>query len=44
MGRKKKEIIEDVFIPSKYQEAIFDFVKNGSGNAVIEAVAGAICS
>lgn len=40
MGRKKKEIIEDVFIPSKYQEAIFDFVKNGSGNAVIEAVAG----
>ena len=27
-------------IPSKYQEAIFDFVKNGQGNAVIDAVAG----
>ena len=28
------------FIPSQYQESIFDFVKNGTGNAVIEAVAG----
>jgi len=28
------------FTPSKYQSAIFDFVKNGKGNAVIEAVAG----
>lgn len=26
---------------SKYQEAIFSFVENGSGNAIIEAVAGA---
>jgi DNA helicase-2/ATP-dependent DNA helicase PcrA len=26
--------------PSIYQEAIFDFVKNGSGSAVVEAVAG----
>lgn len=25
---------------SKYQQAIFDFVENGSGNAVVEAVAG----
>ncbi len=28
------------FIPSEYQRAIFDFVKNGSGNAVINAKAG----
>lgn len=41
MGRKKKIVKEEKkFIPSTYQEAIFDFVKNGSGNAVIEAVAG----
>ena len=40
MPRKKKEDINSVFVPSKYQEAIFDFVKNGNGNAVIEAVAG----
>ena len=40
MPRKKKEVTEKVFVPSKYQEAIFDFVKNGHGNAVIEAVAG----
>ena len=26
--------------PSKYQESIFDFVKNGEGNCVIEAIAG----
>lgn len=38
MARNKKE--EKKFIPSKYQTAIFDFVKNGNGNAVIEAVAG----
>lgn len=25
---------------SKYQEAIFEFVENGSGNAIVEAVAG----
>lgn len=36
MGRKKKEITY-----SKYQLDIFDFVKNGQGNAVIEACAGA---
>lgn len=28
------------FIPSKYQSAIFDFVKDQSDNAVVEAVAG----
>jgi DNA helicase-2/ATP-dependent DNA helicase PcrA len=28
------------FTPSKYQQAIFDFVQNGNGNAVVEAVAG----
>ena len=26
---------------SKEQEAIYDFVENGSGNAIIDAVAGA---
>lgn len=40
MARKKKEIEKEAFVPSKYQQAIFDFVKNGHGNAVIEAVAG----
>lgn len=40
MPRRKKEEKNNVFVPSKYQEAIFDFVKNGNGNAVIEAVAG----
>lgn len=29
-----------IFIPSKYQQAIFDFITNGSGHAVVEAVAG----
>ncbi|MEW6385955.1 MAG: ATP-dependent helicase [Thermodesulfobacteriota bacterium] len=28
------------FKPSKYQKAIFDFVRDGSGSAIIEAVAG----
>lgn len=28
------------FIPSQYQQAIFDFISNGSGHAVVEAVAG----
>lgn len=28
------------FIPSKYQKAVFDFIVNGVGNAVINAVAG----
>lgn len=41
MPRKKKTIVqEDTFVPSKYQEAIFDFIKNNTGDLVIEAVAG----
>lgn len=28
------------FKPSKYQQSIFDFVQNGTGNAVVDAVAG----
>lgn len=36
--RKKQE---KQFIPSKYQEAIFDFIENKNGNLIIEAVAGA---
>jgi DNA helicase II / ATP-dependent DNA helicase PcrA len=28
------------FIPSKYQQDIFNFIENGNGNAVINAVAG----
>ena len=29
-----------IFIPSPQQQAVFDWVKNGSGNAFVEAVAG----
>lgn len=28
------------FIPSKYQQAVYDHIENGQGNAVIDAVAG----
>lgn len=28
------------FIPSKYQQALFDWIQNGSGSAIVEAVAG----
>lgn len=28
------------FVPSKYQEAIYSFIQNGQGNAVVDAVAG----
>lgn len=38
MARKKKE--EKVFIPSKYQQDIFDFIEHGVGNLVIDASAG----
>lgn len=43
-GRKKK-IVEPVqimsgFIPSKYQQDIFDFIQHGNGNSVINALAG----
>ena len=40
MGRKKKEISSLDFTPSPYQEAIFDFIRNGQGNVVVEACAG----
>ena len=29
-----------VFKPSKYQQAIYDFITDGEGNTVIDAVAG----
>lgn len=32
--------VEVPFVPSKYQQDIFDWVRNGAGSAVIEAVAG----
>lgn len=43
-GRKKKIVepaqIMSGFIPSKYQQDIFDFIQHGNGNAVINALAG----
>lgn len=41
MARKKKEIVEETFVPSKYQIDIFDHIQHGVGNLVIEAAAGA---
>lgn len=41
MTMTKKNTIDFGFIPSKYQEKIFDFVQHGVGNAVISAAAGA---
>ena len=38
MARKKKEV---EFIPSKYQQAIYDYIENETGNLVVEAAAGA---
>lgn len=40
MGRKKKTIQEEIFIPSEYQKKIFDFIEHGVGNLVIDASAG----
>lgn len=51
MARKKKEQIQEEIVykldnleltyqPSKYQEAIFEFIRNSQGNLVIEASAG----
>lgn len=51
MVRKKKEQIQEEIVykldnleltykPSKYQEAIFEFIRNSQGNLVIEASAG----
>lgn len=43
-GRKKKIVepaqIMSGFIPSKYQQDIFDFIQHGNGNSVINAIAG----
>lgn len=43
-GRKKKIVepaqIMSGFIPSKYQQDIFDFIQHGNGNSVINALAG----
>lgn len=39
MGRKKK-CEESNFIPSKYQQEIFNFIEHGVGNLVIDASAG----
>lgn len=39
MGRKKKDNIDN-FIPSKYQETIFNTIVNDNKNIVIEAAAG----
>lgn len=38
MARKK--IVKEEFTPSKYQQAIFDFIKNNDGDLLVEAVAG----
>lgn len=35
-----KKKVAKAFKPSPYQEAIFEFVKTGEGNALVEAVAG----
>ena len=34
------QLTTKVFIPSVYQQAIFDWVVDGTGNAIVEAVAG----
>lgn len=43
-GRKKKIVepaqIMSGFIPSKYQQDIFDFIQHGNGNSVINALPG----
>lgn len=33
-------VVKKEFVPSKYQEAIFGFVKGDNGNAIVQAVAG----
>jgi DNA helicase-2/ATP-dependent DNA helicase PcrA len=37
---KQQKAVAKEFTPSKYQQAIFDFVASKPGNAVVEAVAG----
>lgn len=40
MGRKKKEQVNIEYEWSPYQKAIYQFVENGQGHLVVEAVAG----
>lgn len=40
MTRKKKEETKSEYSPSKYQQAIFDFIQHEHGNLVVEAAAG----
>ena len=40
MGRRKKKVEEKEFIPSHYQQDIFNFIEHGVGNLVVEACAG----
>lgn len=36
----QQTINQNAFNPSPYQAAIFDFIQNGTGNAIVDAVAG----
>ena len=38
--KANQQPIKAAFIPSLYQQAVYDFITNGKGNAVINAVAG----
>ena len=40
MAKKKKNIREIEFTPSKYQQAIYDYIVHENGNLVVEAAAG----
>lgn len=40
MAKKKKNIREIEFTPSKYQQAIYDYIVYENGNLVVEAAAG----
>ena len=41
MARKKKNVREIEYTPSRYQQAIYDYIVNENGNLVVEAAAGA---
>lgn len=40
MGRRKKETNRIEYTPSRYQQAIYDYIEHESGNLVVEAAAG----
>lgn len=40
MGERAAPIPVSTFVPSEYQQAFFDWVKSGRGNAIIDAKAG----